>query len=144
MRKAPASKPHSTVHILLVDDNRHGLVARKSLLEELGYCVTLAGNGEEALELLCTQKFDLIVTDYKMPKVDGVELIRRVRGKYPEIRIVDPLGLTEQTTGADAVLAKSAGEVGHLVRTVTRLVQQPPRKPPASHSGNRKSKANSV
>jgi CheY-like chemotaxis protein len=129
--------------ILLVDDNHQGLIARKSVLHELGYSVVTATGGEEALELLGRQRFDVIVTDYKMPRMDGVELIRRIRSVELNARIillsgfVEPLGLCEQTTGADVVVAKSAGEVGNLIRSLRRLLSKTPaRKPPASAVGS--------
>jgi CheY-like chemotaxis protein len=138
MRQAPAPALQRTVEILLVDDNRQGLIARKSLLQELGYNVTTAASGDEALALYPKQKFDLVVTDFKMPRMNGDELIRRIRSLDAGARIillsgfVEPLGLNEQTTGADVVIAKSAGEVGHLTRSVKRLLAQPARKPAAS------------
>ena len=82
-------------------------------------------------------KFDLVVTDYKMPRMDGLELIARLRKQQPEILIVlvsgfvDTLGLNEATTGADAVIQKSANEVTHLVRAVNRLLRRKPAKKPA-------------
>jgi CheY-like chemotaxis protein len=138
MRQAPVRAPERIPEILLVDDNRQGLIARKSLLQELGYSITTATSGDEALALLPKQQFDVIVTDYKMPRMNGVELIKKVRSVDAGARIillsgfVEPLGLTEQTTGADVVIAKSAGEVGHLTRSVKRLLNQPARKPAAS------------
>ena len=81
-------------------------------------------------------KVDLVITDFRMPNMDGVELITRIRqlcGDLPIILLsgfVEPLGLTEESTGADVVLSKSAGEVGFLVRSVRRLLsRQPYRKP---------------
>ena len=59
MKLAPVANPN----ILLVDDNRDGLLVRKSLLEELGYRVQLAQNGEEGLKLYETSNFDVVVTD---------------------------------------------------------------------------------
>jgi len=71
--------------------------------------------------------------------MDGVELIARMREFRSDLPVillsgfVEPLGLTEKSTGADIVLSKSAGEVGLLVRSVRRLLnRQPPRKPLAS------------
>src|SRR5579862_7598169 len=93
--------------ILLVDDNPDGLVVRKALLDELGYRVQLAGNGEEGLKLYEASNFDVVVTDYRMPRMDGVELIGRIRKLNPNARIillsgfVEPLGLTAENTGAD-------------------------------------------
>jgi CheY-like chemotaxis protein len=129
---------HSTPNILLVDDNRDGLLVRRSLLEEIGCCVSIALNGEEGLKLFQASKFDVVVTDYRMPRMNGGELIQRIRALEPNARIillsgfVEPLGLTEQNTGADAVLTKSANEPAHLVRTVKRLVNRTVRKPPGS------------
>src|SRR5689334_10362647 len=68
-----------TPHILIVDDNRDGLLVRRSLLEELGYRVQIASNGEEGLKTYEAHRFDVVVTDYKMPRMNGVELIQRVR-----------------------------------------------------------------
>jgi CheY-like chemotaxis protein len=129
---------HSTPNILLVDDNRDGLLVRRCLLEEIGCCVQIALNGEEGLKLFQAGKFDVVVTDYRMPRMNGGELIQRIRALEPNARIillsgfVEPLGLTEQNTGADAVLLKSANEPAQLVRTVKRLVNRTVRKPPGS------------
>jgi CheY-like chemotaxis protein len=127
-------------HILLVDDNRLGLVARKTVLEEQGYRVTTAPDGQVALELFSRGAFDLLITDFKMPRMNGAELIKRVRVLRPEAPIIlisgyaEALGLTESSTGADAVIAKSANEVSHLVRCAHRLLRRAaPRKPAASH-----------
>jgi hypothetical protein len=55
---------------------------------------------------------------------------------------VEPLGLTEQSTGADVVIVKSAGEVGQLTRSVKRMLSQPPaRKPAASAEAVARAKA---
>jgi CheY-like chemotaxis protein len=129
---------HSTPNILLVDDNRDGLLVRRCLLEEIGCCVQIALNGEEGLKLFQAGKFDVVVTDYRMPRMNGGELIQRIRALAPNARIillsgfVEPLGLTEQNTGADAVLIKSANEPTQLMRTVKRLVNRTVRKPPGS------------
>jgi CheY-like chemotaxis protein len=148
MRRTWSGPPEKTPEILLVDDNRQGLIARKSLLQELGYIIRTATGGEEALELFSTQKFDVVVTDFKMPSMDGIELIQRIRDLEPEARIillsgfVEPLGLCEESTGADVVISKTAGEVGYLTRSVKRLLSQPPaRKPPASAVPATKTKA---
>ncbi|HUJ21447.1 MAG TPA: response regulator [Bryobacteraceae bacterium] len=121
--------------LLLVDDNPHGLIARQTVLEELGYTIHTGSSGADALTLLEKKKVDLVITDFRMPNMDGVELINRIREAHGDIPIillsgfVEPLGLTEESTGADVVLAKSAGEVGFLIRSVKRLLNRPPRKP---------------
>jgi CheY-like chemotaxis protein len=133
-------KPPSPSHpnILLVDDNRDGLLVRRTVLEELGYRVSIALNGEEGLRLFESADFDVVVTDYRMPRMNGAELIQRIRKLDPHARIillsgfVEPLGLTEENTGADVVIAKSANEPAHLTRWVKRLLNRATRKPPAT------------
>jgi sigma-B regulation protein RsbU (phosphoserine phosphatase) len=127
--------------VLLVDDNRDGLLVRRALLEEQGYRVAMAANGEEGLKLYEADHFDVVVTDYRMPIMGGVELIRRIRATKPHARFVllsgfvEPLGLNEENTGADAVIAKNSNEAAHLVRWVKRLINRAPsRKPAASQS----------
>ncbi len=133
--------------ILLLDDNSFGLSARRSVLEELGHKVMTSGAPLEALELCGRQRFDVVVTDYKMPKMNGVEFITRLRKQHPSMSVIlisgftDTLGLNEENTGADVVLQKSSNEVSHLVRSVNRLLrkgQAPARKPAASQSGKEK------
>jgi CheY-like chemotaxis protein len=138
---ATTSSPNPRGRILLVDDNSLGLAARRSVLEELGHKVQTAGTPMEALDLCGKQRFDVVVTDYKMPKMDGVEFIGRLRKLHPTSAVIlisgftDTLGLTEANTGADVVIQKSNHEVTHLVRSVNRLLRkqlQPAKKPPTS------------
>lgn len=144
---SPSNSSTSGARILLVDDNANGLSARQSVLAELGHRITTASSGAEALEQFAHHKFDLVITDYRMPRMDGLELIAQLREKSPEMPVilisgyVDALGLSEATTGADVVIQKSANEVGHLVRSVGRLLRR--RKPPASERGKKKPSAKS-
>jgi CheY-like chemotaxis protein len=140
----------ASVHarILLVDDNANGLCARKQVLEELGHRIATATSGADALEQFAHHKFDLVVTDYKMPRMDGLELIARLRKQAPDLPVVlisgyaDTLGLNEQNTGADVVIQKSANEVSHLVRSVGRLLRR--KKPNVSETTPPKAKRKSV
>ena len=140
-RPSSSVTPAAGAKILLVDDNANGLSARQSVLEELGHRISTASGGAEALDLFSRQKFDLVITDFRMPKMDGLELIVRLRKQTPEIPIilisgyVDALGLSEASTGADVVIQKSANEVGHLLRSVNRLLR---RKKPAASERSRK------
>jgi CheY-like chemotaxis protein len=126
-----------SARILLVDDNKLGLIARKSVLGELGHRITTASEGQEALDRFSRDKFDLVITDYKMPRMNGLELIVRIRERAPTVPIilvsgyVDGLGLTEANTGADVVIPKSAHEVPQLVRSVNRLLRRNAPKKPA-------------
>jgi CheY-like chemotaxis protein len=131
----PAASP-APCRVLLVDDNRDGLAARQSILKELNLEVTTADNPSTALDLLAKSEFHLLITDFKMPEMDGAELIQQARRIAPNIKIilisgfVEPLGLTEQSTGADEVIPKTCGEVVALTRAVSKLLNRPVRKQP--------------
>lgn len=132
--------------ILLVDDNCDGVLARRSILEELGYTVISACCGKDALKLVELHSFDLVVTDYKMSPMNGLEFIAELRASgfaKPIILLsgfADTLGMRSDTTGADVVIQKSASEVTNLVRHTKRLLT--PKKPPSSHG--RKSRTNAA
>ncbi len=136
MHRRAELRAESPASILLVDDNPHGSLARKTVLEELGFEVHTSENPVVALELYLARRFDVLVTDYKMPEMLGTELIRRVREANPGAKVillsgfVEALGLDENSTGADIVLAKSNREVLHLIRAVERLTGR--RKAPGS------------
>jgi CheY-like chemotaxis protein len=132
--------PAALSNILLVDDNRDGLLVRRLLLEELGYTVGVARNGEEGLASFQSDSYDVVVADYKMPRMNGVEFIQQIRKIDPNARVillsgfVEPLGLTEENTGADVVISKSSNEPAHLTRWIRRLANRGTvRKPPAAH-----------
>ena len=122
--------------ILLVDDNQMGLRARQVVLEELGCQVTAVSCTDVAFEQFCTHPFDLLITDYTMPKLNGIQLIARVRERNPNLPVVlisgftEALGLNETNTGANSVIQKNCHEVMALTRAVTRLLaRKPPKKP---------------
>ena len=123
----------------MVDDNNMGLLARKAVLEELGFTVTTVATPQDALQLLSEREFDLVITDYRLPSMTGSELIKRMRKQEIDTPVillsgfVEALGLDESNTGADVVLQKSAHEVSHMVRSVRSLLRRgSPRKPNAS------------
>ncbi len=139
LRSAPtSSQAPLPTKILLVDGNPSGLAARKTVLEEHGHKVWVASSSADAFDQFSSHKFDLVVTDHKMPRMDGLGLIKNIQAISPDTPIVllsgfvDALGLNEYTTGASAVIQKSAHEVPHLVRAVTRLLKRKtPRKGPS-------------
>jgi CheY-like chemotaxis protein len=146
MKKSEAVTPAPVCQILLVDDNRNGLLARKSILEEHGFAVTSFSLPEEAIECFLGADFDLVITDYRMPNLNGVDVIRVIREAKPATPVilisgmVDALGLDESNTGADAVIPKSSTEISHLLRAVQRLLRAP-KKPMSLHQGRRMSRA---
>jgi CheY-like chemotaxis protein len=134
MRSASPLRACTPALILLVDDNPDGVMARRSVLEELGYRVVTAGCGSDALKSIDESSFDLVITDYRMGPINGLELIAGLRNKEYRNPIIlltgfaESLGLRPDNTGADVVIMKSANEVTNLVRHTKRLLN--PRKPP--------------
>ena len=123
-----------SARILLVDDNPHGLTARKMILVDHGYEVETALSGEEAWEIFQQHQFDVVVTDLRMKGIDGLEVIKRIRSVNSPARIVllsgfiSCLGLTEQSTGADELICKSNKEVPELLRVIRKLAARPLKK----------------
>jgi CheY-like chemotaxis protein len=73
MRKA------GTVKILLVEDNKVNQMLAVSLLRKRGYDVTVADNGQEAVDLVTTEHFDVVLMDVQMPVMDGIEATAAIR-----------------------------------------------------------------
>ncbi len=74
--------------ILVVDDEE---IAREMLMEALrreGYSLSGAESGEEALEILARQPVDLVITDVRMGGMSGIELLREIKARYPEVMVV--------------------------------------------------------
>jgi CheY-like chemotaxis protein len=125
----------------MIDDNEHGLIARKTVLKQAGFDSVTVNSAEAGLDVFDSRHFDLVVTDYKMGGMDGIAFIAKLRQRSPGTPVillsgfVEPLGLDEFSTGADAVLSKCSNEATSLVRTVHRLLnRRPVRKPIAKET----------
>ncbi len=107
-------------------------MARRAVLEELGHEVHTCALPHDAPERCANQSFDIVVMVYKASKSD-VEVVRELRSRNPLLAIIlisslkDALGLNELNTGANAVIQKSAHEVGQLIRAVNRVLRKPPK-----------------
>ena len=89
--------------ILCVDDDPIPLTLRKLALEKAGYEVTIATSGKEALRLAETHKFDLLLSDYLMPEMNGAELAAKMREQYPDIPCFLYSGIAELPTDLTTV-----------------------------------------
>tara|TARA_Y100000588_G_C13482564_1_gene597469 strand:- start:175 stop:525 length:351 start_codon:yes stop_codon:yes gene_type:complete len=98
--------------ILIVDDEPHILNSMKELLELEDKEVQIAENGKVALELIGKEKFDLIISDAKMPQMNGQELLAEVRRDDTKVKFIILTGESEfsqeklKSIGADAVFYK--------------------------------------
>jgi CheY-like chemotaxis protein len=74
-----------TIRILVVDDNPAMAGTLADILEMKGFSVHAAASGAEALEILRKQPIDILLTDVKMPGMNGLELYRETRKAYPKL-----------------------------------------------------------
>lgn len=82
-------KKINDINILFVDDEDYILSSMRRFLRRESYNSLFINNGFDALELLSTQPIDIIITDLRMPRMDGLELLEKVKATHPEIiRIV--------------------------------------------------------
>ena len=82
-----------TQSILLCDDEIHILRAAEFKLKRAGYDVRIAGDGQEAWELIEQRKPDMLITDCQMPRLDGLGLVKRLRAN-PNMQDIPVLMLT--------------------------------------------------
>jgi DNA-binding NtrC family response regulator len=114
--------------LLLVDDEVEFLEPMKARLERRGIACATAASGEEALKVLGSSPIECAVVDVKMPEMDGLELLRRLRRLYPEIPVVlltghasVELGVQGMELGAFDYLLKPV-ELDELLDVVRRAV----------------------
>ncbi|WP_404939809.1 response regulator [Pseudomonas sp. JDS08PS003] len=87
-RREPGPLQHLNLNILVAEDNPINQAIIKEQLEALGCQVTLAANGEQALEQWQPQRFDIALTDVNMPVMNGYDLARELRLREPELPII--------------------------------------------------------
>ncbi len=92
------------ISILVVDDEAMMRNLLEKILVREGYAVKTAGNGVEALELLQHENFELIISDMKMPNMDGFELLKAVKQEYPNINVIIMTAYGDTYTVKDALL----------------------------------------
>lgn len=90
-------------HVLVVDDQPNVRATVSYLLEQEGYRVRRAASGEEALALLEQQPFDLALIDLRMASMDGLELLRRIRAKWPDVAVILMTAYASIPTAVDAI-----------------------------------------
>ncbi len=116
-------------NVLIADDETYAAKIIADFLAHKGYGVTIANDGVEAYKVFCTQEFDLLLTDLRMPREGGVEFVYHVRANDRNIPIIvmtgyksDTLQTAAMNAGADAVIGKpvSLRELSRLVDDLTK------------------------
>lgn len=121
---APPEATKQPALILLVDDEPEIREVYAQLLTQNGYRTDSASNGEEAIQKLGLKPYDLVISDIKMPKVDGIQLLTWVKKNQPHVKAILSTGLNtlEMTkaaldVGCEAFLAKPV-KSNELIATV--------------------------
>jgi two-component system NtrC family response regulator len=99
--------------ILLVDDDASVRRVLQFKLQKQGYTVTTAADGEEALVALNEERFDLLLSDIRMPKLDGIQLLEHAREVQPGLKVVL---ITAHATVSQAVQAVKLGAFDYITK----------------------------
>ncbi len=109
--------PERMPTVLVVDDDQdHGRALAK-IFERAGYRVGTAGDGQEALRILTERPFDLVITDLRMPRMNGLDLLRNIRAMSPQVPVLIVTAFGEWTTYIEAM---ECGCVDYLSKPVRR------------------------
>lgn len=117
--------------ILVAEDSITARTLLKNILEFAGYKVKTAIDGAEALNVLASQSFDLVVSDVEMPRMGGFDLTARIRSdkRLSQLPVVLVTALNSQAdrergvdVGANAYIVKSSFDQGNLLEVVRRLI----------------------
>ncbi len=101
-------------NILIVDDEEMDRLLGSRIIEEAGHTPFFAGDGEAALQMYKENDIALVITDLRMPKVDGLSLIRGIISYDPSAIIIAVSGLAQHLDAAE-----EAGAAAGLVKPVT-------------------------
>ncbi|MEO5970032.1 MAG: response regulator [Bdellovibrionia bacterium] len=117
--------------LLVVEDSATTRALIQNILESNGYLVRTAVDGIDAITLLKVEKFDLIVSDIDMPRMNGIDLIMKIRSENKFSKLPVILVSTEESrerrelgidVGANAYIVKSHFDQGNLLEAIRRLI----------------------
>ena len=102
-------------HVLIAEDNDSNFILMSYILKKY-YQYDRAKNGQEAVEMVDKEKYDIVLMDIKMPVMDGLEATKAIKEKQPDLPIV---ALTANAFDSDRQLAFEAGCVDFLSKPVS-------------------------
>jgi len=113
--------------ILVVDDNKFLRIVVSKMLSRLGYEVSSADSGENGLSIFLKNKFDIVLSDYEMPGMDGVAFACSIKKSSPRTRVVIMTGAGKETVfsrkspAVDEVISKpfTLAEINETIRNLS-------------------------
>jgi DNA-binding response OmpR family regulator len=113
--------------ILIVDDDQNILRLYKEELEEEGYTIVTASNGQEAIERFDQEDPDLVTLDILLPDIDGIKLLRQMKEKKPRLPIIMSTAYDYRDDFAvwasEAYIVKSS-DMTELKATIKKLIER--------------------
>lgn len=106
----------SAMNILLVDDEEMFLSTTQKLMEKRGVKTYTATNGYDALETLGSRRVDVVVLDIKMPGIGGIDVLSKIKQKYPTVEVIL---LTGHASVETAVEGLKLGAFDYLIKPAT-------------------------
>ena len=125
---------NSAINILVVDDDPVACALLKETLLAENYRVDTAVNGLEALKTIREGSYDLLITDFIMPLLDGLELLTKAKAELPHLQVIlmtasrqEAILVEARRQGADAVIPKPL-EMKKLLNIIKNILQKQRRK----------------
>ena len=109
----------SALDVLIVDDSEVNLMLAHSQLEKLGHTPTMVTSGASAIELLASRQFDLVLMDWHMPHMDGLETTRRIRANEPDSNRIPIIATTASVMAGDRETCLAAGMDDYLPKPIS-------------------------
>lgn len=107
------------LRILVVEDNQINQEVTKGMLLEIDCSVTVVDSGEEALNAISKEKYDVILLDCQMPNMDGFEVVRRIRAMDSDVAQIPVIAITAHSMPGDDKKCFDAGMDGYLPKPFT-------------------------
>ena len=107
-----------TLRVLVVDDTRENVLLLRTMLERRGIEVEYAYDGETALQLLDQQRVDVVLLDIMMPRMDGLEVLDRIRGN-PQLATLPVILVTAKAHDTDVLEGYRGGADYYITKPFT-------------------------
>ncbi len=124
-----AEKQSELVRVMLIDDEVEFLESMQRVLKRRNLEVSVADSGKKGLALLRETLVDVVVLDLKMPGMDGLEVLRRIKSEFPSVEVIILTGHPSVETALEVInlganeYLKKPPEIGELVTTIHKLYQ---------------------